>query len=136
MKTSPESDPLLKSITSSPPQEVDAKPKPPLQSIKPPSQSQLKKQSANTPLERSLPHVRLRKRDYSYKALTFLLLSVGSMGAIVFAWKGLQPVVASLRQPLVHPVSIPWLQSQDDCERTGRTWNNNECWDHDHSPHF
>jgi len=35
-----------------------------------------------------------------------------------------------------HPTSIPWLHNQFDCEHTGRTWRNEECWDYEHNPMF
>ncbi|WP_157087472.1 hypothetical protein [Anabaena sp. CA = ATCC 33047] len=34
------------------------------------------------------------------------------------------------------PASIPWIQNQFECEKTGRNWNNNQCWDEEHSPWF
>ncbi|HLO86195.1 MAG TPA: hypothetical protein VK203_14460 [Nostocaceae cyanobacterium] len=35
-----------------------------------------------------------------------------------------------------HPTSIPWIKEKNLCEKTGRTWQNNKCWDHEHNPSF
>ena len=35
-----------------------------------------------------------------------------------------------------HPISIPWISNQFDCERTYRTWDDDKCWDAEHSPMF
>lgn len=35
-----------------------------------------------------------------------------------------------------YPASVPWIEDQEQCEYTGRTWNKNECWDKDQSPWF
>ncbi|TVP61430.1 MAG: hypothetical protein EA343_14265 [Nodularia sp. (in: Bacteria)] len=35
-----------------------------------------------------------------------------------------------------HPTSIPWINNKFDCERTYRIWNDDKCWDSEHSPTF
>ncbi|BAY68933.1 hypothetical protein ACN23B_16605 [Anabaena sp. FACHB-709] len=35
-----------------------------------------------------------------------------------------------------YPTSVPWIDSQYECEYTGRTWNENQCWDKEQSPWF
>ncbi len=35
-----------------------------------------------------------------------------------------------------HPTSIPWIDNSSQCEHSGRSWENNECWDSEHSPMF
>lgn len=35
-----------------------------------------------------------------------------------------------------HPTSIPWLNDKSQCEHTHRTWEDNKCWDYEHSPMF
>ncbi|HEY9806554.1 MAG TPA: hypothetical protein V6D04_08300 [Candidatus Obscuribacterales bacterium] len=35
-----------------------------------------------------------------------------------------------------HPAQIPWLTTQDGCEHTGRTWQQDHCFDYDHNPLF
>lgn len=34
------------------------------------------------------------------------------------------------------PVVIPWLETPEDCEKTGRIWDNDQCLDPEHSPNF
>jgi hypothetical protein len=31
------------------------------------------------------------------------------------------------------PTSLPWIQTKSDCEYRGRKWDNNKCWDSEHS---
>lgn len=35
-----------------------------------------------------------------------------------------------------HPSGIPWLTSQENCEKTGRSWDQGQCLDYEHSPMF
>lgn len=35
-----------------------------------------------------------------------------------------------------HPVSIPWISNQIECENSGRTWRGGECLDFHHNPNF
>lgn len=35
-----------------------------------------------------------------------------------------------------HPTSIPWIDNSSQCEHSGRSWENNKCWDSEHSPTF
>jgi hypothetical protein len=32
-----------------------------------------------------------------------------------------------------HPTSLPWIYTKSDCEYRGRKWDNNKCWDSEHS---
>ncbi len=34
------------------------------------------------------------------------------------------------------PTSLPWIQTKSDCEYRGRKWDNNKCWDSEHSMLF
>jgi hypothetical protein len=34
------------------------------------------------------------------------------------------------------PTSIMWLNNQSECERNGRYWYANQCWDEEHQPTF
>ena len=36
----------------------------------------------------------------------------------------------------IHPTSIPWIQTQAECEKSGRNWQDNKCWDNKHNPSF
>ena len=35
-----------------------------------------------------------------------------------------------------YPTSIPWLDNKFECEHTGRTWRDGDCWDSEHNPMF
>ncbi|BCL37588.1 hypothetical protein [Nostoc sp. MS1] len=35
-----------------------------------------------------------------------------------------------------YPTSVPWINSQEECEYTGRIWNRDQCWDKEHNPWF
>lgn len=35
-----------------------------------------------------------------------------------------------------HPTSIPWIDHESKCQRTGRIWDENKCWDNQHNPMF
>ncbi len=35
-----------------------------------------------------------------------------------------------------YPTSIPWINNPSRCENSGRSWENNKCWDSEHSPTF
>lgn len=89
------------------------------------------------PERRSLQRLRTENSKYPYKVVvTFSLLAGLAMGGIVMTWQSLQPVAMQLQRSFVHPVSIPWLQSKGECEKTGRIWKDDNCWDSDHSPDF
>ncbi len=42
----------------------------------------------------------------------------------------------SIPSIFIHSTSIPWIDNQSECEKTGRTWDNKKCWDDQHSPDF
>ncbi|WP_353928938.1 hypothetical protein WJM97_11410 [Okeanomitos corallinicola TIOX110] len=35
-----------------------------------------------------------------------------------------------------HPTSIPWIDNSSSCEKSGRVWENEQCWDGEHSALF
>jgi hypothetical protein len=35
-----------------------------------------------------------------------------------------------------YPTSIPWIEDSLSCEKSGRFWRNEKCWDSKHSPFF
>lgn len=35
-----------------------------------------------------------------------------------------------------YPTSIPWIDNSLSCEKSGRVWNNDQCWDAEHSALF
>jgi hypothetical protein len=89
------------------------------------------------PERRSPQRLRTENPRYLYKAIIAFSLLVGAVaGGSVVVWQSLQPAIISLQRSSVYPVSIPWLHSEGDCEKTGRTWSNGNCWDSEHSPDF
>ncbi len=42
----------------------------------------------------------------------------------------------SIRNDASYPTSLPWVESQSQCEQFGRTWRNSQCWDSEHSHNF
>ncbi|NJN85275.1 MAG: hypothetical protein HC881_01755 [Leptolyngbyaceae cyanobacterium SL_7_1] len=86
---------------------------------------------------RSVQRLQSDDPHYLQKTVTFLVLltlAVGG-GMLLFLVKVLQPVVES-QAAIDHPTSIPWLNSADSCEHTGRTWRDEACWDEEHDPSF
>jgi hypothetical protein len=76
--------------------------------------------------------------DNMYKAVWYVFLL--SIPIDVYAFLTLLPI-----SPLpvfinvgtsYHPTSIPWIDNSSQCEHSGRSWENNECWDSEHSPMF
>jgi hypothetical protein len=59
-------------------------------------------------------------------------------GAILGAsWLlAIQPLLNALQQTSYYPTAIPWLQTQADCQHTGRAWREGTCWDEQHNPNF
>ncbi|MBD2299275.1 hypothetical protein [Nostoc sp. FACHB-190] len=45
-------------------------------------------------------------------------------------------ITSALSLPTAHPTSIPWINNESDCRHTGRSWQDNKCWDHEHSLMF
>jgi hypothetical protein len=35
-----------------------------------------------------------------------------------------------------HPTSIPWIEEKSQCQHTGRSWDEDKCWDNEHDPLF
>ncbi len=44
--------------------------------------------------------------------------------------------ISSVPTSSPYPTSIPWINNQFECERTDRIWNEDKCWDSEHSPTF
>ncbi|MBK1989226.1 hypothetical protein A0J48_017065 [Sphaerospermopsis aphanizomenoides BCCUSP55] len=36
----------------------------------------------------------------------------------------------------IHPTLIPGIKDQEKCQKTGRVWRNDKCWDEQHNPAF
>ncbi|MBD2294088.1 hypothetical protein H6G06_11440 [Anabaena sphaerica FACHB-251] len=63
--------------------------------------------------------------------LFFFMIVSGSISTL-FLFKSLIPT----KTHSVFPTSIPWINTQQECEKLTRTWNNNKCWDNEHSSTF
>ncbi|MBK1987663.1 hypothetical protein A0J48_008965 [Sphaerospermopsis aphanizomenoides BCCUSP55] len=60
-----------------------------------------------------------------------MIIVTGSISSLFF----IKSLIPKERQ-VAFPTSIPWIKSQDDCERGNRNWKDNRCWDSQHSPDF
>jgi hypothetical protein len=67
--------------------------------------------------------------------LTALLGFLTTASTTAFWLYIVQPSFSST-DATIHPTSIPWLQNQLDCKKTGRTWQDGACWDQEHNPEF
>jgi hypothetical protein len=86
---------------------------------------------------RSPQRLRAERPYYHRKAIAGLaILSLALGGVAVLGYGAIRLTLQASQRDQVHPTAIPWLQSRSACEQTGRTWENNECWDQGHSPDF
>ncbi|MGG6270954.1 hypothetical protein ACQ4M3_42070 [Leptolyngbya sp. AN03gr2] len=70
-----------------------------------------------------------------------LILEIAVLGAVLatsllYYIQHPEPAEQQSSQDEIHPTAIPWLQSEEACRKTGRTWKDETCWDHEHSPDF
>ncbi|MBW4517304.1 MAG: hypothetical protein KME11_19015 [Timaviella obliquedivisa GSE-PSE-MK23-08B] len=68
-------------------------------------------------------------------------ISIGLLGATAvalgLAWNYVSTAAYPTASPIeTHSASIPWLQDQATCEKTDRSWYNEQCWDDQHDPSF
>lgn len=42
----------------------------------------------------------------------------------------------ALQQAKHYPTAIPWLESEAECQETGRYWQEEACWDREHDANF
>lgn len=63
----------------------------------------------------------------------FIVLSTSSF---VLICSIISSVSSFISTSTVQPTSIPWINNESDCKHTGRTWNDNKCWDDEHSMMF
>ncbi|MEA5577852.1 hypothetical protein [Anabaena sp. UHCC 0451] len=66
-----------------------------------------------------------------FLAFLFFIILSGTISTL-FVVKSLIPDKINS----VFPASIPWINTQDECEKSNRNWNENKCWDQEHSPTF
>ncbi len=36
----------------------------------------------------------------------------------------------------IHPTSIPGIKDRDKCDKNGKLWHDDKCWDYQHNPTF
>ncbi|MFN6483143.1 MAG: hypothetical protein RMX98_009395 [Nostoc sp. DedQUE02] len=70
--------------------------------------------------------------------LTFFLVGSIILGvsSFVIASDILSSVSSIISSSEASPTSIPWINNKFDCQYSGRTWQNDKCWDSEHNPMF
>lgn len=72
----------------------------------------------------------------------FLILLLTCLFSVLYGAQNMSPLPLIQRtwfSPVPssrHPVSIPWISNQDQCENSGRKWRDGECLDFEHNPDF
>ncbi|MEH1826952.1 MAG: hypothetical protein V7L22_16575 [Nostoc sp.] len=68
----------------------------------------------------------------------FLLVSLIILGisSFLIASYILSLVSSIVSSSVISPTSIPWIENKSDCQNTNRTWQDNKCWDYEHSLMF
>jgi hypothetical protein len=62
-------------------------------------------------------------------------ITAGLLGLAL--WNYVSIVTSPTATPTeAYPASIPWLQDQATCEKTNRSWHDEQCWDSQHDPNF
>jgi hypothetical protein len=51
-------------------------------------------------------------------------------------WSYTTPTPPPSASPSPYPTVIPWLNDQVTCEKTKRSWHDDQCWDSRHDPNF
>lgn len=59
-------------------------------------------------------------------------VALGSLKATEILLHGLE----TLNHSTPHATAIPWLTNESECTHTGRSWQDDQCWDAKHSPDF
>ncbi|MBW4464627.1 MAG: hypothetical protein KME07_04200 [Pegethrix bostrychoides GSE-TBD4-15B] len=76
------------------------------------------------------------KSQSSQVAVTKASLLAILLSALVGGWLcELLPWLMGAQQS-VFSTGIPWLKTEADCVQTGRTWQDETCWDAEHDPTF
>ena len=67
-----------------------------------------------------------------------LVITAGLAGLAGLALWNYVPIAASPIATLaeIYSTSIPWLPDQATCEKTDRSWHDEQCWDDQHNPNF
>jgi hypothetical protein len=65
----------------------------------------------------------------------FMIFILPTSGFIIVSF--LLSVVSYINSSFtIHPTSIPWIDNQAKCNKSGRDWHENKCFDDEHSPMF
>lgn len=67
--------------------------------------------------------------------VSLMLAGLGAVTALGWMW-GLQPLFQASLSAEFHPTGIPWISDRAECERSGRQWQDEVCWDAEHDPNF
>ncbi|MCU0525519.1 MAG: hypothetical protein MUF72_11920 [Elainella sp. Prado103] len=67
--------------------------------------------------------------------ISFFCALLGSIVTLGWLW-GFQPWLQASVSAEIHPTGIPWINDRAECERSGRQWQNEVCWDSEHDPNF
>ena len=88
---------------------------------------------------RSHKRIRVERPNHQWKPVNIIVITVLLILLLTLLFSSLygkQNPSPLLLVPSQHPVSIPWISNQNQCENSGRTWRNGECLDFDHNPDF
>lgn len=88
---------------------------------------------------RSKERLRVSRMTYPLWSPTNILFIIGFFIVLLFSVFSTTTVVLSSLSSISispHPTSLPFIENQDICERTGRTWSDGKCWDSEHNPLF
>jgi hypothetical protein len=78
------------------------------------------------------------KKQFSYGILIqpmLLLMSLSTITVLGWVWICQSPG-AEEESFQAYPTGIPWIDNEADCQNSGRTWQDNICWDSEHNPIF
>jgi hypothetical protein len=73
---------------------------------------------------------RTAKRTVKYLTLTLCL------GGLTYAGLEYFRLLGGSATGKIYPTAIHWLSDKRGCEKTGRSWDGEKCWDAEHSPEF
>lgn len=92
------------------------------------------------PERRSTSRLRTERKNYPVWTTANLLFITGFISLSLLFMVGLFSLKMSMIQRWVqtndYPTSVPFKLTQIECEQSGRSWQNGECIDYEHSPTF
>ncbi len=66
----------------------------------------------------------------------FVIVTFSTLTTVSQIYLALTRSYSALNRTSFEATSIPWINTQIECEHSGRNWQNNQCWDAEHSPTF